>query len=222
MDTAEWRDLGFARWRDPYAILEDPHAAETRAAILDERRRFRHALTPLHTAEWKRKFAKYAAVSLPKSPDAAHETFEWNNHIVKIQHVPGHTHRVWILTMEGNVVRFHEDLSDFTTDPESDLYATLHDAGNGAETLELQVFSIAAKTPLWKRKPVGANIAFASPLLYYLEVENELRNRTVIATGARTGKGRHVVYDAPDRRINVEIHTPSTSHSHSFHALLLE
>lgn len=209
MDTAEWRDIGFAKWHDPYAILENPHAPETRHTVAEEGRRFHNALRGLHTAEWKRAFTKYAATTLPTSPAAAHESFEWNNHIVKLQHAPGHVYNVWILTKDGAVVCFHKDLSEFAVDYKGDVYATVHDAGNGAELLELCVFRLGVKTPLWKRKPVGVNIAFVSSYLYYMEVENELRYCTVIATDAQTGKGRHVVYDAADRRINMGIHAPT-------------
>lgn len=207
-DTRPYRDLGYVRWKDPYAALEDPAGPAARAAIAAETRRWNAVQVPLARARagWRRAFASYYAAAFPDTRAYAEERFVWSTVDVAVQHMPGHRLRVWF-----NRSIAHEDLTAFGTSPEGApaLYYTIRDVGDGAEYLQVSVHRRDGTT-LWSHAPVGPQAAFSEDgrTLYFLAIENRLRSCGVLAADADTGSRRRTVYEQTDPRFMVELHAP--------------
>ncbi len=200
-DTNPWRDIGHARWFDPYAALEDPASQEFKDAVHDENNRWTAAVKRTHgTKQWLTKFKSYGAAALPDDPAYAHIWYNWNGQEVRIQYTPGHRQTVWL--QNKCIAR---DVTAFDTDPVCDLYFTIADVGNGAETLELSVFSAVRHKKLWSIKPVGPAAAFVGNVLYYQSVENQLRYPGIYRVQKRSGSQRTRVFHAGDKRFQVEL-----------------
>ena len=207
-DTDEWRDLGFVRWHDPLASLENPKGSEFKQAIREENRRWNKAHP--HTTDWAAAFKQFYDTAMPCIPSYAHETAIWphENITIKIQHRPGHKQQVWLMsTTDAGIIKEFSDLSNFGYDPESELFYTIQDVGKGAELLELQIHTISKI--LWKSKPVGPFAAFQGKTILFQGVENALRYPTVLQRNARSGESEHVIYKNTDMRVQVELYKPA-------------
>lgn len=212
-DPRPWRDIGYVRWYDPYAIYEDTSSAEFKNAIEEETARWAAAKKPDYT-RWFSEYKNLLRAALPLSADYAHSTDAWNGLTVKVQYGFGHRQHVWILDAESRVVRVHTNLTHFGTDPESTLYFTIEDVGSGSETLELSVYTLEAEAaakaavPLWTMKPVGPGAAFYKDRFLYQTVENQLRYPGVVSVRKTTGTAHHLVYNADDKRFQVRLIQP--------------
>ena len=210
-DTNPWRDLGHARFYDPLAPLEDPKSAVFREAVEEETTRWKAAVKPHGDAvsAWSTSFEKLTEAALPKTPDCAHETSHWNGLTVKLQHGLAHRKNVWFLDDETEtIVREHTGLKDMGLDAASNLYYTIEDVGTGSEYLEIAVYSLDVKKPLWKHAPVGSDAAFREDRLLYGTIENVCRTTGVVSVEKHTGKGKHTLFDEPDARFQVTILAP--------------
>jgi protease II len=208
-DTREWRDIGHARWHDPYAAYEDPSSAEFKAAVKAEQSEFAAALKPFaaRCAAAERQFEANYAAALPCEPAAAQEVTLWRGHTVYIQHAPGHRLHVWIFDA-GKQVRAFQDLESFGTDPDSPYYYTIRDVGNGDQTLELSVYEIGVHSPQYKIKDAGPNAAFAGEHLYFTTTENMLRSSAFYRVNKHNGRYRSKLYEEYDKRFNVVLLQP--------------
>ena len=200
-DTEPWRDIGHARWFDPWAALEDPASPAFKDAVRDENARWTAAVAAApNVKRWLHAFQRFGTHALPNDPHYAHIWYTWNGINVRIQYTPGHRKSVWF---DGKQV--HKDCTEFDTDPESDLYYTIADVGNGDETLELRVYRCGAQRPVWTKKPVGPTAAFVGNVLYYQTVENQLRYPGIIQVQKRTGGSAKQVFHERDPRFQVEL-----------------
>jgi len=200
-DTNPWRNIGHARWFDPWAALEDPESTEFKDAVRDENAHWAAAVQKAPSVKrWLRTFHSFGVQALPDEPQYAHVWYTWNGINVRIQYTPGHRQRVWF---DGKQV--HKDCTEFDTDPESDLYYTIADVGNGDETLELRVYRYGAQHPLWTKTPVGPTAAFVGNAMYYQTVENQLRYPGIVKVQKRTGGGASKVFHERDPRFQVEL-----------------
>ncbi len=204
-DTNPWRDIGHARWYDPWAVLENPESQEFKDAVRDENTRWTHAVkrTP-GVKRWLTKFKSYGAAALPDDPAYAHTWYTWNNREIRIQYTPGHRQTIWL---DNKCI--HRDVNALETDPASDLYFTIADVGNGDETLELTVWAAATRKKVWSVKHVGPTAAFVGNYLYYQTVENQLRYPGIIRVQKHNGKQRMRVFHESDKRFQVELIKPA-------------
>ena len=119
-DTTEWRDLGHARWRDPYAALEDPESPTFIAALDEEAKLFE---AQKKSQRWD--FKKLVEAALPHDPAYAQETRVWRRRVVKLQHAQGHRLNVWIYDVDGIFNKMFTGLSDFGVNDGSEYYYTI-------------------------------------------------------------------------------------------------
>jgi len=203
-DTNPWRDIGHAKWHDPFAILEDPKSPECRQLIKTARYDWAAATKPYakQIAERIKDITKYET---PRDPKYAHETLVWNEITIKIQYDAGHTLNIWF-QKEGKILHTFENVTNFAVDPNSDIYAVIRDIGKGAETLELNVFNLTRKTALWTQKPVGPDIAFQNDHILFQSVENQLRYPKILQADSASGKAIKTLYHNRDKRFQVELH----------------
>lgn len=209
-DTRPWRNIGHARWYDPYASLENPKSKAFKAAVAEENARWNAAISH-HNSTIKRTAEAMDALyeaALPPLHSVAQEVFQWQTYTVKVQHGLGHRKNVWILDSADHPLAIHSNVTEFGVDPESSLYYTIRDIGAGAELLELQVYSTEYKTPRWSRKPVGPAAAFQDRHILYQTVENALRYPGIVMANARNGSGATEIYKETDSRYNVELLQP--------------
>ena len=200
----EWRDLGHAKWRDPYAALEDPSSDVFVSALEEEGKLFEAQKS---SKRWD--FKTLVEAALPFNPAYAQETRVWRRRTVKLQHAQGHRLNVWMYDADGELSYVYRGLSDFGVDDGSDAYYTISDVGDGAELLELKVYRYGVKTAQWSMKPVGPTAAFKDDRIYFLSVENALRYPDVISLLTETGKGKIRHFHEPDKRRQVELFKPA-------------
>lgn len=204
-----WRDIGHARWYDPYAAYEDPRSHEFKAALETEQSTFEAAL-----ASQSAKVATAAKASsgdltsaLPKTPAAAQEIALWRGRTVYVQHSFNHRLNVWIIE-GGKMVRTFEELESFGTDPDSDYYYALKDVGDGDQSLELSVYESGVHSPQYKLNDIGPDAVFNGDYLYFLETENQLRSHALLRVDKTNGRGRHKLYEESDKRFNIRLFAP--------------
>ena len=202
-DPNPWRDIGHAKWLDPYAGLEDTQGSEFKEAVAEELVRWSKAVAKTNVKDWYAEIKKLHAAT--NTPEHAHETLLWREYTIRIQHAAGHRLNVWFFR-DGKEVRTHRGLTDFGVDTESTTYYTIEDVGKGAERLELTVLCTALKEPLWRRKePVGPNAGFREDRIVFQDVENHLRYPGILCADKRTGSHIKTIYHNTDARFQVDL-----------------
>ena len=199
-DAEPWRDVGHARWFDPLAALEDTQGPAFRAAL--SRLETQWTRTPLpHLKSWSSRIKHFQEAALPEIPAYAQDVFTWKDTEIRIQHAPAHRLNVWMDTTLK-----YKGITAFGVDSESDLYFVIEDVGAGAELLEISVYRIKSRTPVFQIKPVGPDAAFtADNRIAYLTVDNALRYDSVVTVRKDTGGAKRILYESKDPRCQLEI-----------------
>lgn len=201
-DPNPWRDIGHAKWLDPYAGLEDTRGSEFKEAVAEELVRWSKAVAKTNVKDWYAEIKKLNADT--NTPEHAHETLLWREYTIRIQHAAGHRLNVWFFRDEKEV-RTHMGLTDFGVDTDSTTYYTIEDVGKGAERLELTVRDIGRKEPLWRKEPVGPNAGFREDRIVFQDVENQLRYPSILCADKRTGSHVATIYHNTDKRFQVDL-----------------
>lgn len=198
-DPNPWRTVGSYTWHDPYAELENTQSKAFHTAVQHETQIWNHAIRTSEVSSWEKDFQAFHTLALPKSPRYAHESTVWNNVEVRIQY--GYSHRIhaWIGT------HVHTDRVGVEMDPESNLYLTLHDIGQGAEVLQLSVYAYPSKEPIWTKSPVGPNAYFSGTHIVYQTVSNALWYPGVVQVTKASGLHPHTVWMEEDTRVQIEL-----------------
>ena len=204
--TDPWRDIGHVKWYDSLAALEDTNGPEFKQAVSDEMTKWNMA-KKRNIAAWTRDYEYLLKAALPCSPDYAEESFLWQSYIVKLQAGYGHRQHVWF-TKQGKTVRTFTNLSGFGVDPDSDHFFTLRDVGDGAEILQLDIYTIGQQATKWSKSPVGPNAAFSNNNIVYQTVENYLRYPAIIVAEKETGNHPKTIFQEDDKRFQVELIQP--------------
>lgn len=206
-DSKPWRDLGYVKWYDPLAILENTKSPEFHAAVLDEGRRWAHAPRK-DIKTWSSEFKTLLSAALPPSPECVDEQFTWQGYTIKVQNGFSHRKNVWFIDDEHTIVRSMYGLTDIGMDPDSDMFYTIKDAGHGGEVLQLDIYKASRSTALWHKKPVGPAAIFTKDHIYYQTVENHLRYPGLIRVTKVTGKSPVTIFHEDDKRYQVDIFQP--------------
>jgi len=77
------------------------------------------------------------------------------------------------------------------------------DVGDGAESFELQAWSLTSKKLLWKKYPVGPDLGLIDSQLVYLSVKNKLIYHELWICHAQTGTGAKRLYKEPCTAVNL-------------------
>ena len=209
-DPNPWRSLGHSSWYDSLSVLEDPTSDEFQQSVKSELHRWSKTLKPYEKQihHWETAFREMSQQATPNHPDWAQERMEWLQYTIHIQFRQGHTLHVWFLTKDKTIVREYNDLSSFGVDPVSNLYFTIKDVGNGAETLKLTVYKDSAKKELWSHSPVGPNAVFSNQHLIFQTMENQLRYPGIVSAEKNTGNDMVLLFEEKDKRFQVELVQP--------------
>jgi protease II len=200
-DTNPWRDIGHAKWFDPFAALEDTESEEFLSAVKEELNLWSAAKKP--TEAWRKDIENY---KISVEPAFAHETMLWQGLTIRIQHAPGHRKNIWFLDVSQTIVRTHIGLTDFGVDNDSELYFTIRDIGDGAERLALEVWNIRTEESCWTFKHVvGPNAGFLGNHILYQNVENHLRYPAILWAEKYTGKHEEVLYTNSEKRFQIDL-----------------
>jgi protease II len=203
-DTNPLRTVHHTTWFDPFAALEDTKGSAFLEAVAEEDQAWKTKTKGLSIQRWKQLFESFQTNAYPESLNYTHR-YAWGSYTVAIQPgITGYTKNVWILN--GNEIVWHsKELSLFETVPETDSFVTIRDIGSGAERLELSVYKLGTKTPLWKRSPVGPTIAIHKNHLYYTGVENALRYNSIFQCTLTSGHNTRCIFEEKDKRIQVSL-----------------
>jgi hypothetical protein len=80
------------------------------------------------------------------------------------------------------------------------------DIGDGAEKFQLECWNDACGTqPLWKKSPVGPDVAIHEDKLYYLAVKNKLIYHQLWCCDATTGRKENLLYTEKSPLVNLAI-----------------
>ena len=206
-DSKPWRDLGYVKWYDPLAILENTKSPEFHAALLDEGYRWAHAPRK-DIKTWSSEFKTLLSAALPPSPECVDEQFTWQGYTIKVQNGFSHRKNVWFLDVEHTIVHSLFGLIDIGMDPDSDMFYTIKDGGHGGEVLQLDIYIASRSTPIWHKKPVGPAAIFTKDHIYYQTVENHLRYPGLVRVTKATGKSPITIFHEYDARYQVDIFQP--------------
>ena len=212
-DPNPLRDIGHAKWHDPYAALEDVSGTAFALAVETEAAEFVRKTAPHKSnfASTRTAWKTLIEEALPRDPSAAQETVLWHGYTIYIQHAAGHRKNIWIYSAD-HLARAFEDLVEFGVDPESNNYFIIKDVGNGDQTLELSVYTIGVHTAQYTLDPVGPAAAFQGPYLYFQSVENQLRYPGLLRVNKENGRGRTKLFEEKDKRYQVELFAPPRQH----------
>jgi len=204
-DTNPWRDIGHAKWYDPYATLENPSHKDFKDAVDAEVRGFNKALKP---HKYRIEFIEKAitAYSNPADERFAQETLLWNGLRIRIQSTGSHQYNVWFFDASHKEIHSWSGLENFGVDPTDQYMFAIWDIGKGSETLELNVYSLEQQKSLWKTSPVGPNAVFHKDKIVYQSVENQLRYPKILSADKKTGKHERTLYHNTDKRFQVELY----------------
>jgi cephalosporin-C deacetylase-like acetyl esterase len=204
-NTNPWREFGHSSMYNSLARLEDPNSEEFKTTVREENAHWKTSLVPFQfkIQQWETLFQTSYQESIPLLPEYAHECI---GDTIRIQHSQGHRMNVWCF-QNGRIEHQYGGLTDFGKDFTSDLFFTIRDIGNGAETLELCVYA-GDHTLLWKTSPVGPDAAFQKDRIFYQTVENQLRYPGIVSVAKQTGADPILVFEEPDKRFQVTLHQP--------------
>lgn len=190
------------------AKLEDVGSKEFKAAVKEETVRWRGAVKEKATARWTRDFQSMYNATLPPTREWAQETVVFTGYTVYIQHTFGHRMNVWICGDETDEISYM-GISNFDLDAARTHYYVIRDVGHGAEKLELTVYELGKKTPLWSVSPVGPAAVFhTKDVILYQSVENHLRYPGVTVADKMTGKHTRTIFQERDKKVQVVLTAP--------------
>ena len=202
-NTNPWRDFGHSSMYNSLARLEDPTSEEFKTAVKEENAHWKDSIDQSKVQRWETLFQTSYQESIPLRPEYAHESID---DTIRIQHSQGHRMNIWFLN-KNKIQHQYGGLTGFGKDSDSELFYTIRDVGNGAETLELSVYG-ADHTILWSIRPVGPDAAFQKDRVFYQTMENQLRYPGIISVAKQTGKDPIHVFEEPDKRFQVVLHQP--------------
>jgi protease II len=191
------RDTQFASWIDPDAWMEHMKGPKW-ISVLNEEDDYVEAYKKSHSVngKWKvyeseYKSAKDQELTLPFQHGPLHIT--WINMFVKSWYLEGsnQTHEV-------------RDICFGIFQNQPIIWCT-KDVGNGAESFELQAWTLTSKTPIWKKYPVGPELGLVGTNLYYLGVKNKLIYHELWCCNATTGNHAKRIYKETNPEVNLAL-----------------
>ena len=193
------RIIGDLVFYDSLAALEDPTSPEFVEVVNQRRAAWANTLKPFtkQVQRWERLFRKIYSAAIPAGPAYAHEVLGKD---ICLQHTSGHLMNVWI---HGKKL---VGLTGFARNEPNGMYCTIRDIGEGAETLELSVWTKDHER-LWSTNPVGPDAVFYGDTILYQTVENQLRYPGVKQADLQTGVSK-LLYEEPDKRFQIELVQP--------------
>jgi len=211
-DTKVVRDIGYVSWSDPLAPLENPKSSIFQAQLKEEQLQFQKVANGVNSTPWEELYSSLTRAACPSSPDYAQTRLPWiYDTIIAVQSNPSSpTLTLWIL-YGSKVLYKKEGITSYTVS-ETGYLATICDIGKGSELFEVTVYKLKESqklSSLWKRSPVGPQLAFQGDRLLYLGVDKaRLRSITLHSALVETGKDSKDLYAEKDEKVQLELLHP--------------
>lgn len=194
MTGEEIRDIGFLRWRDPFAWLENMKGFAWSDMIQKENTIFDTAVKMIcskeHLAEIKKVFKQSQEAHLVK------EVFQSGD-----VHITPHGRLDFEWHWKGETVRNASDLVSH-----GEYCWCIEDDKEGREIYTLVCYKKGRVTPVWSRSvSIGPFLAVRNGLCYVIEATGELQYRRLISLNAETGKNRKVLFEEKNLRHNLSL-----------------
>jgi hypothetical protein len=194
MTGEEIRDIGFLRWRDPFAWLEKMKGFAWTSMIQKENTTFDTAVQMIcskeYLAEMKKQF---------KSSHDAHtlrSVFQCGDVFITPQ---GGLELEW--HWKGDAVRSASNIFS-----QGEYCWSIEVDKEGKEIYMIVCYKKGAKKPIWSRTTsVGPFLAVRNGLCYVIEATGELQYRRLITVDAETGKSRKVLFEEKNLRCNLSL-----------------
>jgi len=194
MTGEEIRDIGFLRWRDPFAWLEKMKGFAWTRIIQKENLTFDTAVKMIsskeHLAEIKKQFKSshdaHSMKNVFQSGDVLITPFSY-------------------LDLEWHW-KGEEDRAASEVFSEGDMCWCIEDDKEGREIYRLVCYTKGNQKPLWSRKTsIGPFLAVRNGLCYVVEATGELQYRRLVAVDSTTGKLRKTLFEEKNLRCNLSV-----------------
>lgn len=194
MTGEEIRDIGFLRWRDPFAWLEKMKGFAWNNILEKENHTFETAVNMIsskeHLKEVKKQFTESEELHEIKNK------FQSGDVMVTEK---GHLDLEW--NWKGEEKRNSAELISV-----GDFCWSIEEVGEGREIYNLICYQKGRKTPVWSNKvSIGPFLAVRNNYCYVVEATGELQYRKVVCFNATTGKDKKVLFEEKNLRYNLSI-----------------
>jgi hypothetical protein len=186
------RDLGFASWIDPDAWMESMEGPRWKQTIAEENNRVNDFIKKHNIPKLKDRF-KTLIHSVPN------QEFSYRAGSIEIKKLNAFFLEWRWLTQPKKTFEARDIWADSTH-----AWAT-QDTGSGSETFTLSCFSENRKLPLWKKTPVGPDLAVKGEYIVYLGVVNKLWYNEVWVADKKTGGTPQLIYKELNPECNLSI-----------------
>jgi hypothetical protein len=195
MTGEEIRDIGFLRWRDPFAWMERMKGGNWTSLLTKENKTFETAVSMIaskeHLSEVKQRFKESEDHHQVKDSFQSGDVFVTPKGYLSVD---------W--HWKGEPIRSASVLLS-----QGDLCWCIEEVGEGREIYNVMCYQKGKKLPVWKRESsIGPFLAIEQNLCYLVEATGELQYRRLICLDAKTGKGRKVLFEESSLRHNLSIH----------------
>lgn len=190
------RHTQFASWFDPDAWMEKMSGSRWEAVLKEEATLVKEYQ---QQPEVQRRLAPFrAAFDAAKTQMANDIPFESGP--VKINYL-GQFFKIWHI-MGSKIKHEVRDLA-----VANDYVYCTEDVGQGAEDFELQCWKTeeSSKKPVWKKHPVGPDVAVLGGKVFYLGVRNKLQYFQLKSCDAKTGKDETILYTEKSPMANLTL-----------------
>lgn len=194
MTGEEIRDIGFLRWRDPFAWMERMKGGNWLSLLEKENKTFETAVSMIsskeHLSEIKKKFQE------SEDHHQLNDIFQSGDIFVTPK---GYLNVDW--HWKGEALR-----SASLVVSQGDMCWCIEEVGDGREIYNVICYQKGKKLPIWnKTTSVGPFLAIQNNLCYVVEAVGELQYRKLICLDAKTGKGRHLLFEEKSLRHNLSL-----------------
>ena len=172
------RDIGFIRWKDPLAWMEEMKGTPWLRVLQKENLHFNTAVSALSTGTVKQFEDKKPEFQRGEIYTTPAESWRWKDETT--------VHAAAVVFCEGETVWAVEE------------------SGDGKEKYTLSCYTKKGKQ--WHSTiSIGPYLCVKNGRCYVLETTSELRYGACISLSAKTGKGKHLIFTEPSLEANLSL-----------------
>ncbi len=196
MTGEEIRDIGFLRWRDPFAWLERMKGGNWTSLLEKENTMFDTAVKMIaskeHISEMKKVFQR------AKDAHVLNDTFQCGDVMISVM---GKQNLEWHWVSERTEKRSANEVFS-----KGDLCWSIEEDADGKEIYTVSCYKKGKKEPIWSRKEsVGPFLAVRNNICYVVEATGELQYRKLVCFNAETGKEKKTLFEEKSLRNNLSL-----------------
>lgn len=194
MTGEEIRDIGFLRWRDPFAWMERMKGFAWQNVLEKETLTFETAVNMISSKDYLSEMKKQFKAS--QEEHEVKDVFRSGDILITPK---GYLDLEW--HWKGEEVRSAAEVYS-----EGEHCWSIEEVGNGKEIYNVVCYQKGRKTPVWSRNlSIGPFLAVRNNTCYVVEATGELQYRRFICLNATTGKERKVLFEEKSLRHNLSV-----------------